>query len=162
MPDAVFRGLRAFRWVLPVFYAGLGVGLVVFAVAYMVKVGSFALNALSNDPLWNALGLLGLIDGALIAGLTVMVMTSGYAIFVGKPHGEDDGSGPATVGFAALKTKFAATLTAIGAVNLLEYALDPSHIELMTLMALGAVEFVFLAITLAFAWIEIKGAAHSH
>ncbi len=124
MTILTFRILRAFRWVLPVFYAGLGIGLVIYAAAYLAKLASFALHALSNDPLENALALLNLIDGALIAGLILLVMTSGFAIFVDKPPAGEPAAGPATVGFAALKTKFAATLAAIGAVNLLEYALD--------------------------------------
>lgn len=160
--DTTFRLLRSFRWILLVFYIGLGIGLAIYAAAYLVKLASFAKTALESDPLFNALALLGLIDGALIGGLTIMVMTSGFAIFVGKPQGETSHSGPATVGFAALKTKFAATLTAIGAINLLEYALDVQHVEMNALIALCGVELVFLLVTLAFAWIEKLGSAEGH
>lgn len=160
--DMSFRLLRGFRWILLVFYIGLGIGLAIYAAAYLVKLASFATTALDSDPLFNALAVLNLIDGALIGGLTVMVMTSSFAIFVGKPPSEANHTGPATVGFAALKTKFAATLTAIGAINLLEYALDVQHVEMNALIALCGVELVFLLVTLGFAWIEKLGSADGH
>lgn len=160
--DTGFRLLKSFRWILLLFYIGLGIGLAIYAAAYLVKLASFAKTALESDPLFNALALLNLIDGALIGGLTIIVMTSGYAIFVGKPQSHDSQNGPATVGFAALKTKFAATLTAIGAINLLEYALDVQHVEMNALIALCGVEMVFLFVTLAFAWIERQGSGDGH
>jgi uncharacterized protein (TIGR00645 family) len=162
MIDLTSRVLRAFRWILLVFYFGLGIGLVIFAAAYLAKTASFASKALSNDSLDNGLTLLGLIDGALIAGLLVLVMTSGFEIFVGKLVEGGHRSGPATVGFSALKTKFALTITAIGAVTLLEYSLDIQHLNIKFMIALSLVELVFVAVTLALAWIEQRGTGHAH
>lgn len=160
MTSTIFKTLRIFRWILPVFYLGLGVGLAVFALAFLAKLVAFAESAFSNHPLDNALALLGLIDAALIAGLTVMVMVSGFVNFVGQPDVREHDADPLVVGFAALKTKFAATIAAIGAVNLLEYALDTANLDLRAMLALSAVELVFVVLMVAFAWLD-RGAQSS-
>lgn len=81
------------RWILVVFYLGLAVGLLAYAVAFTVKLWEGVRSTLVYTGPEMILAMLGLIDAALVASLLVMVMLSGYSNFVSRFDGADEVTG---------------------------------------------------------------------
>ena len=109
------RAIMASRWVLVVFYGGLGLALVVYAVSFIVKFIKIAQSAPSMEEGDMILAMLGLIDAALVASLIVMVMISGYENFVSRfdEEEETDVSFIGKLDSGSLKIKVASSIVAI-------------------------------------------------
>ena len=76
--------ILASRWLLVVFYLGLGVALAIYALSFGKKLYEFVTVALTLGDTDTILKMLGLIDAALVASLVVMVIISGYENFVSR------------------------------------------------------------------------------
>lgn len=72
------------RFILVIFYLGLGVALAAFAMNFVVKLYVTLPKTIDMTETDLILTMLVLIDKALIAGLIVMVMLSSYENFVGR------------------------------------------------------------------------------
>src|SRR5690349_1313655 len=120
--------ILASRWLLVVFYLGLGVALAVYAISFGKKLFDFVTVALTLDDTDTILRMLGLIDAALVASLVVMVIISGYENFVSRfeaDEGEVHWLGTIDVG--SLKIKVASTIVAISSIHLLQVFLNHSQ-----------------------------------
>ena len=82
--------ILASRWLLVVFYIGLGLALALYAVSFGFKLWDFASHLIGMDETETILKILALIDAALIASLVVMVIISGYENFVSRFDNDDD------------------------------------------------------------------------
>jgi uncharacterized protein (TIGR00645 family) len=110
------------RWLLAPIYLGLSVGLVVL----VIKFGQHAVELLSHvttaDVDATTVGILALIDLALMGSLVLMVMFAGYENFVSKldlvGH-KDKPSWMGHVDFSDLKLKLMASIVAISAIHVL-------------------------------------------
>ena len=116
--------ILASRWLLVVFYIGLGLALAIYAVSFGVKLWEFASHVLDLDDTETILKVLGLIDAALIASLVVMVMISGYENFVSRFDNEDDVHWLGQIDAGSLKIKVASTIVAISSIHLLQIFLN--------------------------------------
>ncbi|MEO8684082.1 MAG: TIGR00645 family protein [Devosia sp.] len=116
--------ILASRWLLVVFYIGLGLALAIYAVSFGVKLWEFASHVLELDDTETILKVLGLIDAALIASLVVMVMISGYENFVSRFDNEDDVHWLGQIDAGSLKIKVASTIVAISSIHLLQIFLN--------------------------------------
>jgi uncharacterized protein (TIGR00645 family) len=76
------RALFASRWLLAPIYLGLSGLLLLFAIRFARELVHLALEVPSISEVDVVLGALSLIDLALVAGLIVMIMLSGYENFV--------------------------------------------------------------------------------
>ncbi|PWJ94452.1 uncharacterized protein (TIGR00645 family) [Mesorhizobium loti] len=76
--------ILASRWLLVVFYLGLGVALAIYALSFGKKLYEFVTVAFTLGDTDTILKMLGLIDAALVASLVVMVIISGYENFVSR------------------------------------------------------------------------------
>lgn len=119
--------ILASRYILVVFYIGLAVALAVFAAQFLVKLAGLALQFPAKDDNVFLLGVLQLIDKALVAGLIVMVMLSSYDNFVAKLESEDT---QRQIGWlskldpGSLKIKVASAIVAISSIHLLQVFLN--------------------------------------
>jgi uncharacterized protein (TIGR00645 family) len=111
------------RWVLAVFYVGLALSLLIllykFAVSFFELVRHLA-DASEADVI---VGVLGLVDIALIGGLVVIVIFSGYESFVSKLANGSEPLWPAwmtKVDFSGVEQKLLGSIVAISAIQLLE------------------------------------------
>ncbi len=123
------RGIFSSRWLLAPLYVGLAASLVVVLIAFARKFASLALGALTADSDSTIIGVLSLIDLALLANLILIVMFSGYETFVSRLHLDGHPDKPSWIGhvdFAGLKLKLMASIVAISAISLLE---DFMHVE---------------------------------
>ena len=82
--DTIEKLIMASRWVLVVFYAGLGAALIVYAISFIVKFLKIAQGATSMEEGEMILAMLSLIDAALVASLLVMVMISSDENYVSR------------------------------------------------------------------------------
>ena len=143
--------ILASRWLLVVFYIGLGLALAIYAVSFGVKLWEFASHVFELDDTQTILKVLGLIDAALIASLVVMVIISGYENFVSRFDNEDDVHWLGQIDAGSLKIKVASTIVAISSIHLLQIFLNvpqytDSHIMWYTLIH---VVFILSALFLA-------------
>jgi uncharacterized protein (TIGR00645 family) len=119
--------ILASRYILVVFYIGLAIALAVFAGQFLVKLAGLALQFPAKDDNVFLLGVLQLIDKALVAGLIVMVMLSSYDNFVAKLESEDT---QRQIGWlskldpGSLKIKVASAIVAISSIHLLQVFLN--------------------------------------
>ncbi len=147
----VERVLGGSRFVLLVFYMGLALSLVLYAVAFAAKLVKLATNVLAYDDATMILAMLGLIDAVLVANLVVMVLLSGYRNFVGLD--EDGGSFDAG---GSLKVKLASSIVAISAIHLLQLFLTAGE-DGAALLTGTAVHLAFVASAVILAVIDRLG-----
>lgn len=116
--------ILASRWLLVVFYLGLGIALALYAVTFGLKLWDFGTHLNGMDETEVILKILGLIDAALIASLVVMVIISGYENFVSRFDNEGDVHWLGQIDAGSLKIKVASTIVAISSIHLLQIFLN--------------------------------------
>ncbi len=115
----IFKG----RWLLAPFFVGLLFAVVLllikfFKQLYLMGIATFTA---SNQEL--LVGILTLVDTALLAGLLLIIIFSGYENFVSKLNIDNHEDRPVwmgKVGFSGLKMKLISAIVAISAVELLK------------------------------------------
>ncbi len=120
------RLILASRWILVVFYVGLGAALAVYAFSFVLKFLEIAAKVMvlsENDMI---LAMLSLIDAALVASLLVMVMISSYENFVGRfdESKTTELSWLGKMDSGSLKIKVASSIVAISSIHLLQVFLN--------------------------------------
>jgi uncharacterized protein (TIGR00645 family) len=111
------------RWVLALFYLGLALSLLI--LLYKFGAAFFDLVRLLPEASEADIivGVLGLVDVALVGSLVVIVIFSGYESFVGKLEGDAEPAWPAwmtKVDFSGVKLKLLGSIVAISAIQVLE------------------------------------------
>jgi uncharacterized protein (TIGR00645 family) len=126
----VERSLLWSRWLLVIFYAGLGLALAIYAVGFLKKLWKIGTNVLTMADTDLLLAMLGLVDAALVAGLIVMVMIAGYENFVSRfddAEGARDLSWMGKLDSGGLKLKVATAIVAIASISLLQVFMNLEH-----------------------------------
>jgi uncharacterized protein (TIGR00645 family) len=147
------RAIMASRWLLVVFYGGLGVALILYAISFVVKFIKIAGAAASMEEGEMILAMLGLIDAALVASLLVMVMISSYENYVSRF--ENAGTELSWLGkldSGSLKIKVASSIVAISSIHLLQVFLNANTYQndKIVLYMLLHLTFVVSALLLAY------------
>ena len=122
----------ASRWLLAPVYLGLSLGLVVLGIKFFDELFHALLHVTELDESQIVLALLALVDLALVAGLIVMVMFSGYENFVSKIdiHGDTEKLGwLGKLDAGTLKLKVAASIVAISSIHLLRKFMEADTIS---------------------------------
>lgn len=146
--------ILASRWLLVVFYIGLGLALALYAISFGVKLWDFASHMIGMDETETILKVLGLIDAALIASLVVMVIISGYENFVSRFDNEDDVHWLGQIDAGSLKIKVASTIVAISSIHLLQVFLNvPKYVD-SQIMWYTILHITFIASALFLALID--------
>ncbi|QLF94051.1 TIGR00645 family protein [Pseudomonas sp. ABC1] len=132
MERFIENAMYASRWLLAPIYFGLAFALLALAIKFFQEVVHIlpAILTLSEADL--ILRLLSLIDMALVGGLLVMVMISGYENFVSQLDIDEskeklDWLGKMDSG--SLKMKVAASIVAISSIHLLRVFMDAQQID---------------------------------
>jgi uncharacterized protein (TIGR00645 family) len=143
------------RYILIVFYVGLGVALAIFAAKFFLNLWNMAQAMPTASDTDMLLWILVLIDKSLVAGLVVMVMLSSYENFVGRFDQQLASDKPTWLGRldpGSLKIKVAASIVAISSINLLQIFMNMSaysHQQVVWKTIIHVV-FLFSALLLAF------------
>ena len=139
----------ASRWLLAPVYLGLSVALIVLGIKFFEEL----YHALTHVGTWAeadvVLSLLALVDLAMVAGLIVMVMFSGYENFVSKLDVNEDGgeklSWLGKLDAGSLKLKVAASIVAISSIHLLRVFMKVQETESAHLMWYVIIHMTFVA-----------------
>ncbi|EJM66266.1 MAG: TIGR00645 family protein [Pseudomonas sp.] len=124
--------MYASRWLLAPIYFGLSLGLLALALKFFQEVSHVIPNVFSMAESDLILVLLSLIDMALVGGLLVMVMISGYENFVSQLDIDDSKeklNWLGTMDSSSLKMKVAASIVAISSIHLLRIFMDAKNVD---------------------------------
>ncbi|WP_395662252.1 TIGR00645 family protein [Aestuariivirga sp.] len=148
--------ILASRWLLVVFYLGLALALLLYAVSFTTKLYHFADKLLTLAETDTILKMLSLIDAALVASLVVMVIISGYENFVSRFDNADgtEISWLGKVDAGSLKIKVASTIVAISSIHLLQVFLNVQQFTDSQLMWLTIMHMAFVVSALLLAYID--------
>ncbi|NRD71169.1 TIGR00645 family protein [Psychrobacter okhotskensis] len=115
------------RWILAPFYLGLILGIVLLFIKFIQKtimMFNTVFSASVSDVIVN---ILVLVDLSLVASLLLIIIFSGYEIFVSKIDTGDHVDRPSWMGkvdFSGLKLKVIGAIVAISAIDLLKSFMD--------------------------------------
>ena len=156
LEHAIEAVILASRWLLVVFYLGLGVALLLYALSFAGKLYAFAAKLFTLAETDTILSMLGLIDAALVASLVVMVMISGYENFVSRFEQAEEGeiSWLGKLDAGSLKIKVASTIVAISSIHLLQVFLNAQQYSEMQLMWLTFIHLTCVVSALLLAYID--------
>jgi uncharacterized protein (TIGR00645 family) len=148
--------ILASRWLLVVFYLGLAVALLLYAVSFTSKLYDFVEKLFTLAETDTILKMLALIDAALVASLVVMVIISGYENFVSRFDNADGNeiSWLGKVDAGSLKIKVASTIVAISSIHLLQVFLNVQQFTDSQLMWLTIMHMAFVLSALLLAFID--------
>jgi uncharacterized protein (TIGR00645 family) len=126
------NAMYAARWLLAPIYFGLSLALLALALKFFQEVFHLLPHVFERSESDLILVLLGLIDMALVGGLLVMVMISGYENFVSQldiDEGKEKLSWLGKMDSGSLKMKVAASIVAISSIHLLKVFMDAKNID---------------------------------
>ncbi|WP_232801129.1 TIGR00645 family protein [Motilimonas cestriensis] len=124
----IFQG----RWLLAPFFIGLFVAIIILLIKFTKSLYLMVLTAFTASSEETIINILTLVDTALLAGLLLIIIFSGYENFVSKLDIDDHEDRPSwmgKVGFSGLKQKLIGAIVAISAVELLKLFI---HAEALT------------------------------
>ena len=149
--------LYASRWLLAPIYMGLSLGLLMLGVKFFQE-------ALHTIPMIFTMGesdlvlvILSLVDMALVGGLLVMVMLSGYENFVSSidiEEGKEKLSWLGKLDSGSLKQKVAASIVAISSIHLLKAFMNAENIDNEKLMWYVIIHLTFVLSALGMAYVD--------
>ena len=149
--------MYASRWLLAPIYLGLSLGLLALCLKFFQEVFHVLPHVFSVTEADLVLLILSLIDMALVGGLLVMVMISGYENFVSQididEHKEKlDWLGKMDSG--SLKMKVAASIVAISSIHLLRMFMDAQQITNDKLMWYVIIHMTFVVSAFAMGYLD--------
>jgi uncharacterized protein (TIGR00645 family) len=143
------------RWLLVVFYGGLGLALIIYAVSFVVKFVEVAGGVLVLDEDEMILAMLGLVDAALVASLLVMVMISSYENYVSRlDTAAVELSWLGKLDAGSLKIKVASSIVAISSIHLLQIFLNINKYSDMHVMWATILHLTFVVSALLLAIVD--------
>ena len=148
--------ILASRWLLVVFYLGLALALLLYAVSFASKLLQFAMKLWVLEDSDTILKMLSLIDAALVASLVIMVIISGYENFVSRFDNAEGAeiSWLGKVDAGSLKIKVASTIVAISSIHLLQVFLNVQQFTYDQLMWLTIMHLTFVVSALLLAYVD--------
>lgn len=149
--------LYASRWLLAPIYMGLSLGLVVLGIKFFQEIFHTLPIILSMAETDVVLLILSLIDIALVGGLLVMVMLSGYENFVSTIDIKEGSEKLAWLGkmdSGSLKQKVAASIVAISSIHLLKAFMNADVIDNDKLMWYVIIHMTFVLSAMGMAYVD--------
>lgn len=158
MQNLLDRAMIASRYILAVFYLGLAVALAAYAVKFGYKVWKFASTILTEqDDSQILLGMLYLVDSALVASLVAMVAISSYDSLVSRllnEQGKSEIEWVSNLDPGNLKLKVALAIIAISSIHLLQKFMNAESLTDRALFWGVVIHMCFVAGALVLAFID--------
>lgn len=139
--------MYASRWLLAPVYFGLSFALLALTVKFFQEIIHVLPNIFSIAEADLILTLLSLVDMALVGGLLVMVMFSGYENFVSTLdiyEGKEKLNWLGKMDSGSLKNKVAASIVAISSIHLLRIFMDAKNVPDNKLMWYVIIHLTFV------------------
>lgn len=111
------------RWLLAPFYLGLMLSIILLFVKFVQEFWHIASHVVTMSESDVVIGILALVDLSLVGSLLLMIIFSGYEIFISKIDLGDHEDRPEWMGkvnFSGLKLKVIGAIVAISAIDLLK------------------------------------------
>ncbi|MBE8596244.1 TIGR00645 family protein [Xenorhabdus sp. BG5] len=156
--------MYASRWLLAPVYFGLSLALFALAVKFFLEIMHILPNLLYITESDLILTLLSLIDMALVGGLLVMVMFSGYENFVSSldiHESKEKLSWLGKMDATSLKNKVAASIVAISSIHLLRVFMDAKNVPDNKLMWYVIIHLTFVLSAFMMGYLD-KLTRHNH
>jgi uncharacterized protein (TIGR00645 family) len=147
MEKFIEKTMYATRWLLAPVYFGLSLALLMLAIKFFQEVFHVLPYIISTSEADLVLVVLSLIDMALVGGLIVMVMFSGYENFVSTldiAEGQEKLSWLGTMDASSLKMKVASSIVAISSIHLLRIFMDATNVPNDKLMWYVIIHMTFV------------------
>lgn len=155
--------LYASRWLLAPIYLGLSLALLALSLKFFQEIFHLLPHVFERTEADLILVLLSLIDMALVGGLLVMVMISGFENFVSQLNikaGTEKLDWLGKMDSGSLKMKVAASIVAISSIHLLRMFMNAQQIENEKLMWYVIMHITFVVSAFAMGMMEKgKGSA---
>jgi uncharacterized protein (TIGR00645 family) len=154
---AIENVLYASRWILAPIYLGLSAGLVLLGIKFFEEVLHALPSVLTFKETDLVLLILSLVDMALVGGLLVMVMLSGYENFISSIDIKDGREKLTWLGkldSGSLKQKVAASIVAISSIHLLQAFMNAQRISNDKLMWYVIIHLTFVLSALGMAYVD--------
>lgn len=148
MEKIIERLMYNARWILAPIYVGLSLALIMLGLKFFQEVIHTLPVIFSKSEADLVLVVLSLIDMALVGGLLVMVMISGYENFVSQLDIEDGTEKLSWLGkvdSSTLKSKVAASIVAISSIHLLKVFMNAQNVPDSKLMWYVIIHMTFVA-----------------
>ena len=147
--------MYASRWILAPVYFGLSLALLMLGIKFFQEVFHVLPHILDYSEANLILVILSLVDMALVGGLIVMVMFSGYENFVAQLKIKDGTNRLNWLGKMdanSLKLKVASSIVAISSIHLLRIFMDAQNVPNDKLMwyVIMHLTFVFSALLMGY------------
>ncbi|WP_298187022.1 TIGR00645 family protein [uncultured Pseudomonas sp.] len=157
MERFIENAMYASRWLLAPIYFGLSLGLLALALKFFQEVFHLLPSVFSMAEADLILVILSLIDMALVGGLLVMVMISGYENFVSQldiTEGTEKLGWLGKMDSSSLKMKVAASIVAISSIHLLKVFMNAQNIETEYLMWYVIIHMAFVLSAFAMGYLD--------
>ncbi|MBO3276780.1 TIGR00645 family protein [Pseudomonas schmalbachii] len=164
MERFIENGLYAARWLLAPIYIGLSLALLALTIKFFQEIVHVLPSVFSIAEADLVLVILSLIDMALVGGLLVMVMFSGYENFVSQLDIDDSKDKLNWLGkmdAGSLKNKVAASIVAISSIHLLRIFMDAKNVPDNKLMWYVIIHLTFVLSAFAMGYLD-KLTRHDH
>lgn len=139
--------MYATRWLLAPLYFGLSLAILMLTLKFFQEVFHVLPHIFDVAEADLTLSLLSLIDMALVGGLLVMIMFSGYENFVSTldiNEGQEKLSWLGKMDASSLKMKVASSIVAISSIHLLRIFMDAKNIDNDKLMWYVVIHLTFV------------------
>lgn len=164
MERIIENTMYAARWLLAPIYLGLSLALLALALKFFQEIFHVLPHVFELAEAELILMLLSMIDMALVGGLLVMVMISGYENFVSQldiAEGKEKLDWLGKMDSGSLKLKVAASIVAISSIHLLRMFMDAQKIPNDKLLWYVVIHMTFVVSAFAMAYVD-KLTKHAH
>ncbi len=148
MRELIDKTVLASRWILALFFLGLLLALAAYAARFVIKLFDFIGQILTAEETDMLIGLLHLLDSALVASLVVTVAMASYDSLVSRLAKDDkagEASWVASIDPGNLKIKLATALIAISSIYLLQIFMEVQNYDDRAVLWGLALHAMFLA-----------------
>lgn len=146
------------RWILAPIYLGLSLGLLLLGIKFFLELFHIMPMIFTIKEADLVLTILSLVDLALVGGLIVMVMFSGYENFVSQlniKEGKEKLNWLGKVDAGSLKNKVAASIVAISSIHLLKVFMNAANIDSEKLYWYVIIHLTFVASAFAMGILDL-------
>jgi uncharacterized protein (TIGR00645 family) len=159
MERFIEQSLYRARWLLAPIYLGLAFALIALLIKFVQESIHLILEVFHMSEAKMILSLLTLIDLAMVGGLIVMVMMSGYENFVSQLDLDADKEKLSWLGkmdASSLKGKIAASIVAISSIHLLKVFMNVTNTEETHIYWYTVLHITFVASAFAMGYLDHK------
>ena len=146
------------RWILAPIYLGLSLAVLALGIKFFQELIHLVLHSVKLEEADMVLIVLSLIDIAMVGGLLVMVMMSGYENFVSQLDIAEEDEKLNWLGkmdSSSLKAKIAASIVAISSIHLLKIFMNAENIHDNKLMWYVILHLTFVSSAFAMGLLDI-------